>query len=95
VPIRKYLFSDESGDPQCIASPNVSKYFAVGTLLLDEPQLRQLRSVMSTLRDELAWRSHGLDQHFTRPPTNSMSFANFMGPFELSFATVMGPPGCQ
>jgi hypothetical protein len=24
-----------------------------------------------------------------------LSFANFMGPFELSFATVMGPPGCQ
>lgn len=25
----------------------------------------------------------------------TMSLATFMGPFELSFATVMGPPGCQ
>jgi hypothetical protein len=24
-----------------------------------------------------------------------VSLATFMGPFELSFATVMGPPGCQ
>jgi hypothetical protein len=24
-----------------------------------------------------------------------LSLATFMGPFELSFATVMGPPGCQ
>jgi hypothetical protein len=62
--IRRYLFSDESGDLQCRASENVSKYFAVGTLLLDEPQLRQLRTALSVLRDELAWSSHGLDSAF-------------------------------
>ena len=62
--IRKYLFSDESGDLQCRRTPNVSKYFAVGTLIVDEPQLKQLRTVLSTLRDELAWRSHGLDSCF-------------------------------
>lgn len=62
--MRWYLFSDESGDPQCRADPNVSKYFAVGTLLVDETQLRQLRGEMQALRDGLAWRSHGLDSCF-------------------------------
>jgi hypothetical protein len=62
--IRRYLFSDESGDLQCRASQNVSKYFAVGTLLVDETQLKQLRTVLSTLRDEMAWSSHGLDSAF-------------------------------
>jgi hypothetical protein len=62
--IRKYLFSDESGDLQCRDDPNVSRYFAVGSLLLSENELRDLRSVLSTLRDELAWRSHGLDSAF-------------------------------
>ena len=26
---------------------------------------------------------------------SALSLATFMGPFEPSFATVMGPPGCQ
>jgi hypothetical protein len=62
--IRKYLFSDESGDLQCRAHPNVSKYFAVGTLVVTEQQLASLRAALVVLRDELAWRSHGLDSTF-------------------------------
>jgi len=40
--IRKYQFSDESGDLQCRNDPNVSKFFAVGAYvnLPDELDLR-------------------------------------------------------
>ncbi|WP_078293120.1 DUF3800 domain-containing protein [Mycobacterium sp. D16R24] len=62
--MRKYLFSDESGDLQCRADPNVSRFFAVGSLFVTESELIQLRSAMSSLRDELAWSSHGLDSAF-------------------------------
>jgi hypothetical protein len=62
--IRKYLFSDESGDLQCRDHPRMSKYFAVGTLLMSESERTALRTALSVLRDELAWRSHGLDSTF-------------------------------
>jgi len=62
--IRWYLFSDESGDLQCRADSRVSKYFAVGTLLVNEDQLGVLRTELLALRDSLAWRSHGLDSCF-------------------------------
>jgi hypothetical protein len=62
--IRKYLFSDEGGDLQCRGDPQVSKYFAVGTLLMSESERSALRPALSVLRDELAWRSHGLDSTF-------------------------------
>lgn len=62
--IRKYLFSDESGDLQCRNHPKVSRYFAVGTLLMSEPDRTTLRTALSVLRDELAWSSHGLDSSF-------------------------------
>jgi len=61
---RRYLFSDESGDLQFRAHPQVTRYFAVGTLLVDEAQLRDLRSRLSEVRDELAWKSQGLDSTF-------------------------------
>ncbi len=61
---RRYLFSDESGDLQFRRSPNVSKYFAVGTLVIEEDALGVLRRKMARLRDELAWRRHGLDSAF-------------------------------
>ncbi len=61
---RRYLFSDESGDLQFRRSPNVSKYFAVGTLLIEERALGVLRQEMASLRDELAWRHQGLDSAF-------------------------------
>jgi len=61
---RHYLFSDESGDLQFRASSQVSTYFAVGTLLIEEDELARLRSEMARLRDELAWSNHGLDSCF-------------------------------
>jgi Protein of unknown function (DUF3800) len=61
---RKYLFSDESGDLQFRDHPQVTKFFAVGTLFVDEAQLRELRSQLSEVRDELAWKNHGLDSTF-------------------------------
>ncbi|MFJ5217218.1 DUF3800 domain-containing protein [Streptomyces sp. NPDC088354] len=61
---RHILFSDESGDLQCRRSPDVTKYFAVGTLLIEENELARLRAAMAGLRDELAWSHHGLDSCF-------------------------------
>lgn len=61
---RKYLFSDESGDLQFRGHQQETRYFAVGTLFVDEAQLRTLRSVLSEVRDELAWKNHGLDSTF-------------------------------
>ena len=61
---RHYLFSDESGDLQCRRSTDVTKYFAVGTLLIEEAELAKLRASMAGLRDELAWSNHGLDTCF-------------------------------
>ncbi|WP_242412582.1 DUF3800 domain-containing protein [Mycolicibacterium canariasense] len=58
------MFSDESGDLQCRADPNVSKYFAVGTLTMTESQVADMRARLIILRDELAWRSQGLDTTF-------------------------------
>lgn len=62
--MRKYMFSDESGDLQCRADPNVSKFFAVGTLTVTEDETAAIRAAMINLRDELAWRSQGLDTTF-------------------------------
>ncbi|ROP40714.1 DUF3800 domain-containing protein [Saccharothrix texasensis] len=61
---RRYLFSDESGDLQFRATSQVSRYFAVGTLLIEEPELGELRRALATARDELAWAKHGLDSTF-------------------------------
>ncbi|MEW2427920.1 DUF3800 domain-containing protein [Micromonospora sp. NPDC047644] len=61
---RRFLFSDESGDLTFAKGPNISKYFAVGTLVVDEPELRKLRAALAALRDELAFRNHGLDSYF-------------------------------
>lgn len=61
---KKYLFSDESGDMQFRASSNVTDYFAVGTLMIEEDELARLRASMAALRDELAWSCQGLDSCF-------------------------------
>ncbi|MFY1689102.1 DUF3800 domain-containing protein [Plantactinospora sp. WMMB782] len=61
---RRYLFSDESGDLTFSRKPNVSTYFAVATLVIDEPHLRTLRATLGALRDDLAFRNHGLDSYF-------------------------------
>ncbi|WBB74029.1 DUF3800 domain-containing protein [Micromonospora sp. WMMD1128] len=61
---RRFLFSDESGDLSFTKGPNISKYFAVGTLVIDEAELRKLRATLAALRDELAFRNHGLDSYF-------------------------------
>lgn len=61
---RRYLFSDESGDLTFARGPSVSRYFAVATLLVDEADLGVLRATMAALRDDLAFRNHGLDSYF-------------------------------
>lgn len=61
---RVYLVSDESGDLQFRDHPRVTRYFAVGTIFADEPQLRALRSLLGDLRDDLAWKNNGLDSSF-------------------------------
>lgn len=61
---RRYIFSDESGDLQFRRSPHVTKYFAVGTLLIEQQPLSALRSELASVRDDLAWKSQGLDSTF-------------------------------
>jgi hypothetical protein len=60
---RRYLFSDESGDLQ-FKRKNSTRYFAVGTLFIEQDELVKLRSTLSWVRDELAWLNHGLDSFF-------------------------------
>ncbi|MFF5992593.1 DUF3800 domain-containing protein [Prauserella flavalba] len=60
---RRYLFSDESGDLQ-FKRQDSSRYFAVGTLLIEEDELARMRHTLAHVRDELAWRNHGLDSTF-------------------------------
>jgi hypothetical protein len=62
---RRYVFADESGTFVRSRSSNVSRYFYVGTLHVeDEDALGRLRSVMSLLRDSLVWNSQGLNSYF-------------------------------
>jgi len=61
---RRYLFSDESGDLQFRRASSVTKYFAVGTLFIEQDELARLRQILAQTRDDLAWRSHGLDSAF-------------------------------
>ncbi|WP_018219125.1 DUF3800 domain-containing protein [Salinispora vitiensis] len=61
---RRFLFSDESGDLNFKKGPNLSRFFAVGTLAIDESELSGLRAAFGHLRDELAFRNHGLDSCF-------------------------------
>jgi len=62
---RLYLFSDESGDlTRRTPQPGVTRYFAVGTLLVDEMGLGEIRRALARTRDHLAWNSHGLDSYF-------------------------------
>jgi hypothetical protein len=61
---RQNLFSDESGTFAFSRGPNISRYFAVGTLRIDQSELDRLRYLMPQLRDALAWRNQGLDSYF-------------------------------
>lgn len=61
---RRYIFSDESGDLQFRRHHRVTRYFAVGTMLIEESELGKLRAQMGALRDELAWTNQGLDSTF-------------------------------
>lgn len=61
---RRYMFSDESGDLSFTRKPNISNYFAVGTLVISEADLSGLRITLGAVRDDLAFRKHGLDSYF-------------------------------
>jgi hypothetical protein len=61
---RRYLFSDESGDLNFTLGPTSTNHFAVGTLMIGETELSQLRTALARLRDGLAWKKHGLDSYF-------------------------------
>lgn len=61
---RRYMFSDESGDLEFRRHHQVTRYFAVGTMLIDEGQLATLRADLAAVRDELAWQHQGLDSTF-------------------------------
>jgi hypothetical protein len=61
---RRYIFSDESGDLQFRRHHQVTRYFAVGTMVIDEKELGKLRAALGALRDELAWSNQGLDSTF-------------------------------
>lgn len=62
--MRTYLFSDESGDLTFRRKPGSSRFFAVGTLHIDEVELSRLRAELAATRDRLAWSGIGLDSCF-------------------------------
>jgi hypothetical protein len=61
---RLYLFSDESGNLDFSGRDGATRYFAVGTISIDDAQLAVLRSKLTVLRYNLAWANHGLDSYF-------------------------------
>lgn len=61
---RRYLFSDESGNLDFARHAGATRYFAVGTMLIDEEELALLRFTLTRLRDRLAWDNQGLDSYF-------------------------------
>jgi hypothetical protein len=67
---RRYLFSDESGNLDFARHPGATRYFAVGTILIEPDPLDQLRSEFTVLRDSLAWANHGLDSFFHATENN-------------------------
>ena len=62
--MRTYLFSDESGDLTFHRRSGASRYFAVGTLHIDEIELAKLRAGLASTRDRLAWSGRGLNSSF-------------------------------
>jgi hypothetical protein len=96
---RRYLFSDESGDLQFRRNSSVTRYFAVGTLLIDEPGLGNLRARLATARDDLAWANHGLDSTFhATTDSNQIRSAVFDALQELDFrvdVTILDKPKAQ
>jgi hypothetical protein len=61
---RQHIFADESGTFVRSRARNVSRYFYVGTLHIDEDTLSRLRNIMAVLRDNLALRNLGLNSYF-------------------------------
>lgn len=68
---RRYLFADESGNLDFTRGVGATRYFAVGTILIDAAPLAQLRSELTQLRDRLAWANHGLDSYFHASQNNA------------------------
>ncbi|MFI6078893.1 DUF3800 domain-containing protein [Actinoplanes sp. NPDC051343] len=62
--MRRYLFSDESGNLDFARHVGASRYFSVATILIEEHHLAELRARLTVLRDKLAWADHGLDSYF-------------------------------
>jgi hypothetical protein len=96
---RRYLFSDESGDLQFRRHHQVTRYFAVGTMLIEEEQLGQLRAKLAAVRDELAWRNQGLDSTFhATSDTPQVREAVFSTLADLDFrvdVTILDKPKAQ
>lgn len=61
---RIYIFSDESGNLDFSRGSGATRYFAVGTLAMSDEQPSLLRAALLSLRQDLAWRGHGLDSSF-------------------------------
>lgn len=96
---RRYIFSDESGDLQFRRHPQVTRYFAVGTMLIDEDQLAALRAALAAVRDELAWQHQGLDSTFHAATDNyDVRMAVFSALQKLDFrvdVTLLDKPKAQ
>jgi hypothetical protein len=59
--MRKYIFSDESGDLTFSRKPNVSRYFVVCTISLDKCDIG---NALLELRRELVWQKLQLGDYF-------------------------------
>lgn len=53
---RVYLFADETGNFDVVRRPGATRYFGVGTVLLDAQGIRTVRVGLHALRGSLAWR---------------------------------------
>lgn len=58
---RIHVFGDEAGNFDFSTRPGASKYFILGTIVLDNPNVGEQ---LLRLRRDLAWRRFGLDSSF-------------------------------
>jgi len=58
---RLYLFADETGNLDLSGHQGSTRWFGVGTMLLDDASADRLRAAMHGLRLSMAWQRFGLD----------------------------------
>lgn len=76
---RIYLFADETGNFDFSRKQGASRYFGVGTVVLDGDATDMLRAGLLRLRTDLAWKRLGLDTTF-HATTDAQAVRDFTFP---------------